>query len=26
VLLMIFAIALTLLQFRYIERNVNYDI
>jgi sn-glycerol 3-phosphate transport system permease protein len=26
VLLMIFAIALTLLQFRYVERNVNYDV
>ncbi len=26
VLLMIFAVALTLLQFRYVERNVNYDV
>jgi len=26
VLLMVFAIALTLLQFRYVERNVNYDV
>jgi sn-glycerol 3-phosphate transport system permease protein len=26
VLLMIFAVILTMLQFRYIERNVNYDV
>jgi sn-glycerol 3-phosphate transport system permease protein len=26
VLLMIFAVALTMLQFRYVERNVNYDV
>ena len=25
-LLMIFALVLTLIQFRYIERNVNYDV
>jgi sn-glycerol 3-phosphate transport system permease protein len=26
VLMMIFALALTVVQFRYVERNVNYDV